>query len=114
MSGSRDYPDRIIFQTRVISKSDSGRPIETWSPAFARRCKVTGGKSSEGAKDNQHQNGKDYTEKLPTDAAAAALDPQTTRIIWKKTAGDITLNVTGKDEGHGRKPELVFEATTDS
>lgn len=114
MSGSRDYPDRIIFQTRVISKSDSGRPIETWSPAFARRCKVTGGKSSEGAKDNQHQNGKDYTVKLPTDTAAAALDPQSTRIIWKLAAGNITLNVTGKDTGHGRRPELVFDAVTDS
>lgn len=114
MSGSRDYPDRIIFQTRAVTKSGSGRPIETWSAAFPRRCKVIGGASSEGAKDNQHQNGKNYTVKLPQDTAAAALDPQATRILWKRTSGDITLNVTGKNEGHGRRPELVFEATTDS
>lgn len=114
MTGSRSYPDRIDFQTRTVSKSDSGRPVETWSTVFSRRANVIGGKSSEGAQNQQHQNGKVYTVKLPTDTAAAALDPQSTRIIWKRAAGNITLNVTGKDEEHGRRPELVFDAMTDS
>jgi hypothetical protein len=114
MSGGRSYPDRIDFQTRTVARTDSGRPTETWSTVFSRRAKVIGGKSSEGVKDNQHQNGKNYTVKLPTDTAAAALDPQATRIIWKRTAGNIPLNVIGKDEEHGRRPELVFETVTDS
>lgn len=114
MSGSRKYPERITIQTRAVARTTSGRPTETWTTQFTRRAEVIEGRSTEGPQNNQHQNSQDYMIKLPTDPAATILDPQTSRLIWASSAGNVTINLTGRSVvTAGRRPELVWTGTKD-
>ena len=111
---SRNYPERITFYSRSVTRTASGKPEEVWTQLFNRHAAVKCTKPAEGVSNKQHQNSQDYTISLPSDTSAAAKDPQETKVVWHSKTGDITINLTGRDIRPGRRPELVFSGTSDS
>lgn len=114
MTGSRRFIERCEFQTSTASRTGSGRPVESWTKLFDRRCEVKPTGNTEGPQDNQHQSSSNYTITLPHDQLAAAINTNKARVIWHGKTGDVTLNLKGKDITSGRRPDLTFQATTDS
>lgn len=109
---SRDYPDRLAFQSRTLTTEDSGQVVENFATAFSRFGKVEQTGAAEGTKNDKQQNVEGYRIRLPRDAAAAAIDAKW-RIVWRDQMNVTrTLNLTGVDSGQaGRNAEVFLTAT---
>lgn len=110
--GSRQYPDKLTFQSRTLTTRDGGQVIETFATAFSRFGKVEQTGASEGTKNDQQQNVEGYRIRLPRDTTAAGIDAKW-RIVWRDQLNVTrTLNLTGVDAGQaGRTAELFLTAT---
>ena len=108
---SRDYPDKLTFQSRTLATQASGQVTETFETAFVRFGKVDQTGAAEGTKNDQQQNVEAYRVRLPRDAAAAAIDAKY-RILWRDQFNVTrTLNITGVDAGQsGRTAEIFLSA----
>lgn len=110
--GSRRYPDFLQFQTRTPQTLASGQVLENWTNAFTRWGRVQQTNASESTGQQTYSKAEAYSVAVPSDPQAAAIDSQTSRIIWTDNYGkQRTLNINGVDTSQqGRRPDLVFSA----
>lgn len=95
MTGSRGYTERLTFEVR-----DETGDVGVWEPKLYRMGKV---------------DVDTLTFTLLADRELSALDPQTSRIVWRSPTGDVTINLiskTPKPSG-SRRPEIVFGGSTE-
>jgi head-tail adaptor len=109
---SRQYPDKLTFQSRSLTTQPGGQVTESFATAFSRFGKVEQTGANEGTKNDQQQNVEGYRIRLPRDTTAAAITAKW-RIVWRDQLNVTrTLNLTGVDAGQsGRTAELHLTAT---
>lgn len=108
---SRQYPDKLMFQSRTLTTAADGQVTEAFSTAFTRYGRVEQTSAVEVTRNDQQQSIESYRIRLPRDNTVAAIDAKW-RVLWRNQFNvTLTLNLTRVDTGTaGRSIEIILSA----
>lgn len=103
------YREAISIQTRTLTDSPGGQPLESWVTHSTRLASVVQTNAADVVLNDQKNNVEDYTVCIPSDAEVGVLLANAIRIVWESQFGNIILNVMTIDASQiGRGSEIVF------